>query len=138
MPALIQFASGAPGIKYHLDRRYLSIGRDTGENDISLPCAFVSKHHAVIEVVEEAEGYAFYLQDLNSTNHTYVNDREINRVQLQDGDIIRIGKNTLKFDARGELPKLDPIVLDYETPDSGQYQAKTWNFSRRLRLISTD
>jgi len=138
MPALIQFASGAPGIKYQLDRRYLSIGRDTAENDISLPCAFVSKHHAVIEVVEEEEGHVFYLQDLNSTNHTYVNDREISRVQLQDGDIIRIGKNTLKFDARGEVPKLDPIVLDYASPASGQYQAKTWNFSRRLRLISSD
>jgi len=138
MPALIQFASGAPGIKYHLDRRYLSIGRDTAENDISLPCAFVSKHHAVIEVVEEEDGHVFYLQDLNSTNHTYVNDREISRVQLQDGDIIRIGKNTLKFDVRGDVPKLDPIILDYESPASGQYQAKTWNFSRRLRLISSE
>jgi pSer/pThr/pTyr-binding forkhead associated (FHA) protein len=138
MPALIQFASGAPGIKYQLDRRYLSIGRDTADNDISLPCAFVSKHHAIIEVVEEEEGYAFYLQDLNSTNHTFVNDREISRVQLQDGDIIRIGKNTLKFDTRGALPKLDPIVLDYEASPAGQSQSKTWNFSRRLRLISAE
>ena len=138
MPALIQFASGAPGIKYQLDRRYLSIGRDTAENDISLPCAFVSKHHAVIEVVEMEEGYAFFLQDLNSTNHTYVNDREVSRVQLEDGDIIRIGKNTLKFDVRGELPELAPINLDYETPPADQSQSKTWNFSRRLRLISAD
>jgi len=138
MPALIQFASGAPGIKYQLDRRYLSIGRDTAENDISLPCAFVSKHHAVIEVVAAEDGCAFYLQDLNSTNHTYVNDRQITRVQLHDGDIIRIGKNTLKFDGRGAVPELDAVELEFEPPASGQLEAKTWNFSRRLRLISTE
>ena len=111
MPALIQFASGAPGIKYQLDKRYLSLGRGSKENDICLPCAFVSKHHAVVEIVEsDAGSYEYYLQDLNSTNHTYVNDQMITRVQLQHGDVIRIGKNTLKFDARGEIPVLDAVA----------------------------
>ena len=141
MPALIQFASGAPGIKYQVDKRYLSIGRGTKENDICLPCAFVSKHHAVIEVAESDSsegGYDFFLQDLNSTNHTYVNDQPITRVQLQHGDVIRIGKNTLKFDASGKLPILDAIELDFELPVSDKSQSKTWNFSRRLRLIETE
>lgn len=138
MPALIQFASGAPGIKYQLDKRYLSIGRGSAENDICLPCAFVSKHHAVIEVAESDSGYDFFLQDLNSTNHTYVNDQRITRVLLKDGDVIRIGKNTLKFDASGKLPMLDALELDFELPSASQSQSKTWNFSRRLRLISAE
>jgi len=138
MPALIQFARGAPGIKYQLDQRYLSIGRDMSENDICLPCAFVSKHHAVIEISENEDGYAFYLQDLNSTNHTYVNNRAITRIRLEDGDVIRIGKNTFKFDASGALPLLDAVELDFELPSSGETPSKTWNFSRRLRLISTE
>lgn len=138
MPALIQFASGAPGIKYRIEQRYLSIGRDTAENDICLPCAFVSKYHAFIEIVEEEEGYAFYLQDLNSTNHTYVNDCVISRTRLQDGDTIRIGKNSFKFDASGALPVLDAVELDFELPDPNQSSSRTWNFSRRLRLISTE
>jgi pSer/pThr/pTyr-binding forkhead associated (FHA) protein len=141
MPALIQFASGAPGIKYQLDKRYISIGRGRAENDICLHCAFVSKHHAVIEIVESdgpAGGYEFYLQDLNSTNRTYVNDQPIERVRLKDGDAIRIGKNTLKFDASGALPLLDALELDFELPATSQTQSKTWNFSRRLRLISTE
>lgn len=140
MPALIQFAKGAPGIKYQLDQRYLSIGRDMNENDICLPCAFVSKHHAVIEITEDEDGYAFYLQDLNSTNHTYVNDRAITRARLNDGDMIRIGKNSFKFDASGALPMLDVVELDFELPQSGenQNQSRTWNFSRRLRLIATE
>ena len=141
MPALIQFASGAPGIKYQLDKRYLSIGRGSAENDICLPCAFVSKHHAIIELVEcetADGGIEIYLQDLNSTNHTYVNDQPITRTQLLHGDVIRIGKNTLKFDAHGEVPELDAIELDFELPSASESQARTWNFSRRLRLIATE
>lgn len=141
MPALIQFASGAPGIKYQLDKRFMTIGRGNAENDICLPCSFVSKHHAVIELVESEDaegGYAFYLQDLNSTNHTYVNDQAITRIQLKDGDVIRIGKNTLKFDARGEVPALNAVELDFELPHKSQNQSRTWNFSRRLRLISSE
>lgn len=141
MPALIQFASGAPGIKYQLDRRYLFIGRGSDENDVCLQCAFVSKHHAVIELVESETsegGYEIYLQDLDSTNHTYVNDQRIKRVQLMHGDVIRIGKNTLKFDARGEVPELDSIKLDFELPNAVESQSRTWNFSRRLRLIASE
>ena len=139
MPALIQFASGAPGIKYQLETRYVSIGRGRTGNDICLPCAFVSKHHAVIEVAERDEGgYDFFLQDLNSTNKTYVNDQPITRARLEHGDIIRIGKNTFKFDASGTLPLLDAVELDFELPTESQTQSKTWNFSRRLHLISGD
>lgn len=141
MAALIHLASGTPGIKYQLDKRFLGIGRSTADNDISLPCSFVSKHHAVIEIVEsedQAGVFEYYLQDLSSTNHTYVNDRQISRVLLQDGDEIRIGRNTLKFDARGEFPSLDAVQLDFEVPNNTNTQSKTWNFSRRLRLIQTE
>ena len=141
MAALIQFASGAPGIKYQLDKRYLCIGRGAAENDICLPCSYVSKHHAVIELVESEsrEGEVeYYLQDLSSTNHTYVNDQQVTRVRLKDGDVIRIGKNTLKFDARGKVPMLDAVKLDFELPVASESQSKTWNFSRRLRLIETE
>lgn len=138
MPALIQFANGAPGIKYQLDQRYLSIGRDTAENDICLTCAFVSKHHAVIEIVEEAGGYAFYLQDLESTNHTYINDCAIIRARLQDGDMIRIGKNSFKFDASGPLPMLDEVEMDVELPRAGEMPSRSWSFSRRLSLIANE
>jgi len=139
MAALIQFASGAPGIKYQLDKRFVLIGRGVKENDICLPCAFVSKHHAMIEVVEittEEGGFEYFLEDLNSTNHTYVNEEQITRVQLEDGDVIRIGKTTLKFDIHGLMPMLEPIEVDFELPTVDQ--SRTWNFSRRLRLIETE
>lgn len=139
MAALIQFASGAPGIKYDIKQRRLVIGRGTLDTDICLPCAFVSKSHAVIEVVDaliDDQAYVYYLEDLGSTNKTYVNNKPVTRVRLEDGDIIRIGKTTLKFDASGVTPVLDAIEVDFELPP--QNQSGTWNFSRRLSLLGVD
>lgn len=133
MAALIQFASGAPGIKYSLDKQALTIGRGSSGNDICLPCAFASKHHAVIEAVSSHEGggdYDFYIEDLDSTNHTYVNEKCISRVILEDGDIIRIGRTTLKYDASGKTSVLEALEIDCELPPVGQ--ERTWTFSRRL------
>lgn len=139
MAALIQFASGAPGIKYSLDARLLTIGRGSTGNDICLPCSFVSKHHATIEVIESLEnpgGYDYYLEDLGSTNKTLVNEKPIDRVKLQDGDVLRIGRTTLKFDAKGEQPYLQPLEVDLELP--AMNQSRTWKLSRRLSLLGSE
>jgi len=143
MAALIQFASGAPGIKYALDKRHTLIGRISHGNDISLPCSFVSKHHAIIMLVESMINpgtFDIYIEDLNSKNHTYVNDEPITRVKLEDGDIVRIGRNTMKYDSSGIVPELEALEVDLELPNQAgsQSQSQTWNFSRRLSLITSD
>ena len=140
MAALIQFAGGAPGIKYALEKRLVSIGRGSEGNDICLPCSFVSKHHAMIELVQDPVNpgrFDIYLEDMNSRNHTYVNEQQIDRIKLEDGDVVRIGRNTLKFDATGDMPNLEAIDVDVELPASSG-QSQTWTFSRRLSLINDD
>jgi len=139
MAALIQFASGAPGIKYSLAKRHVTIGRGTSGNDICLPCSFVSKHHARIEVVDSLTrpgGYDVYIEDLGSTNKTYVNEQAITRCKLEEGDVVRIGRNTMKFDGSDDLLNLEPLEVDLELPRSDQSQ--TWNFSRRLSIMETE
>ncbi len=139
MAALIQFASGAPGIKYRLDKRIFSIGRNTADNDISVPCAFVSKRHAIIEATENimGDGFDFYLEDLGSTNHTYVNDALVQRVKLRSGDIIRIGKTNFKFDGTLDQQALEAMHIQIEAPAASS-QSSTFNFSRRLRTLGVD
>jgi pSer/pThr/pTyr-binding forkhead associated (FHA) protein len=139
MAALIQFASGAPGIKYRLDKRMFSIGRNSADNDISLPCAFVSKRHALIEIVENimGDGYDFFLEDLGSTNHTYVNDTLVQRVKLRNGDVIRIGKTNFKFDGTLDQQSLEALHVQIEEPAASS-QSSTFNFSRRLRTLGVD
>jgi parallel beta-helix repeat protein len=64
------------------------------ENELALVDAQVSQHHAIIS--QEAAGYT--LQDLNSTNGTFLNGQSIAGPHiLKDGDQIRVGNTTLAF-----------------------------------------
>ena len=104
---LIQYNEDEAGIKLPIDKQQTRIGRDLS-NDISIDDDLVSKEHAILEVVmstiEEGK-LEYYLQDLDSTNHTYVNDERVSLFKLQNGDIIRIGMNNFKFvdELDGEL-----------------------------------
>ena len=72
----------------------ITIGR-SANNDILISDNFVSHHHAVIFL----RNNLYVIEDLGSRNHTYVNDRRLNgRAYLKDGDLIRIGFLTLRFE----------------------------------------
>jgi len=99
MAMLIQYTPDGAGIKLVLAKQRITIGRDSG-NDISIDDDLVSKLHAVLEAVPVADGEGrveYYLQDQDSTNHTYVNDERIRLCKLQNGDMIRIGMNNFRF-----------------------------------------
>jgi pSer/pThr/pTyr-binding forkhead associated (FHA) protein len=69
-----------------------TIGRKS-DNDLCLEDGAVSGHHARIVKVQEV----LFLEDLASTNGTFVNEQKIDRRQLQDADSIRIGTHRLIF-----------------------------------------
>ena len=99
MAMLIQYNEDEAGIRLPIDKQQMRIGRDTS-NDISIDDDLVSKEHAILEVVmstTEEGKIEYYLQDLKSTNHTFVNDELVTLHKLQNGDIIRIGMNNFKF-----------------------------------------
>lgn len=84
----------------------MRIGRGP-DNEIIIEDDAVSAQHALI-VVEPAPGgedkNIFIIEDLDSTNHTYVNNKEIKSHTLSDGDIIRVGTTRLKFSSREYIP----------------------------------
>ena len=114
MALLIQFTENGAGIKLSIEKQRTTIGRDAS-NDISLDDELVSKEHAVLEVISTKEKVEFLLQDLKSTNHTFVNDAPINLHKLKDGDAVRIGMSDFRFISQ------DPDSLD-ETAEL----YKTW------------
>ena len=61
--------------------------------DICVDDSTCSRQHA--RIVEREGTYA--LTDLGSTNHTFVNSRQVRSVQLRDGDKIQVGGSVLKF-----------------------------------------
>ena len=72
----------------------VTIGR-LPDNTIAIDSPAVSGHHACASL----EGEHFVLEDLESTNGTFVNDRRVTRHTLQDGDVVQIGDHILVFDA---------------------------------------
>ena len=70
----------------------ISIGR-LPDNTIVIDNPAVSARHARVY----REGHQYVLEDLKSTNGTFVNDRPIARHTLLEGDIVLVGKHTLVF-----------------------------------------
>ena len=73
----------------------ITIGRDR-DNDIPLNDALVSRHHAVIQKIKDA----YFIQDLGSTNGTFVNGKRVpdgKYIRLERTDKIKIGKNELSL-----------------------------------------
>ena len=82
---------GETGIVQLLGRR-TTIGR-TPDNDIRIDAEFISRHHAVVLLY----GTKTVIEDLNSTNGTFVNAERINRRTLKEGDIVTLGKSEFRY-----------------------------------------
>lgn len=72
-------------------------------NSIVIDNPAVSGEHA--RIILEEGGYS--IEDMASTNGTFVNDKRVDRHPLQDGDRIRIGKHVLVY-ADGEVAPDQP------------------------------
>lgn len=84
--------------KVDLDNDRILIGR-SNKAAIRVADGTVSARHAVVEgkINDETGVTEYYIQDLNSTNGTFVMGRRIRRSQLHDGDVVKVGWNTFKF-----------------------------------------
>ena len=76
----------------------MTVGRSSACN-IRIADAGVSSKHAKIW----CEDGQYFLMDLGSTNGTFVNDKDVDREQLSDGDLIMFGMTKASF--VGEKPK---------------------------------
>lgn len=70
----------------------LTIGRD--ENlEIPVQDESVSRRHCTLSFKDKT----WYLEDLSSTNGTYVGGHLVDRAPLRDGDLIKVGSSIYKF-----------------------------------------
>ena len=92
MAKLVLSLSGVLQGEYELDRERLMVGRKP-DSDIPIDNLSVSgKHAMVITILDDS-----FIEDLGSTNGTYVNGKLIKKHALKDGDIISIGKHELRY-----------------------------------------
>jgi predicted component of type VI protein secretion system len=83
-------------------------------NDIVIDNLAVSGEHAVIHMGADE----VLLEDLNSTNGTYVNGKAIKKQALQNGDGIEVGKYKIKFVADNAADNFDKTQLFQARPAS--------------------
>ena len=84
-----------PGTERTLDSTPVTVGR-AAENDLVLDDdEFASVKHARIEPRRDG----VWLQDLQSTNGTFVNGSKVTRpLKLSPGDVIRVGETDLRYE----------------------------------------
>ena len=92
MPKMIVSIDGVVIKEVQLTKDRTTLGRRP-YNDIVIDNLAVSGEHAVVQM---SDGQVF-LEDLNSTNGTYVNGKAVKKQLLQDGDSVEVGKYKIKF-----------------------------------------
>jgi pSer/pThr/pTyr-binding forkhead associated (FHA) protein len=92
-----------------LNKERVTIGR-APDNDIPFTGdKAVSGHHAVVITILQDS----FLEDLDSTNGTQVNGKQVAKHPLSNGDVISIGRNTLKYtgENKGEEDDFEKTMI---------------------------
>ena len=120
MPQLIATVEGVEIKHVFLTRDKTTLGRkDT--NDIVLDNLVVSSRHCVFELKGLAD---VFIEDVGSTNGTFVNNKRIQRQQLQDGDVIAIGNFRIQYlSASGDSGFGQTTAFDTQSLGTGQLHA---------------
>lgn len=121
---LVQVSGPKAGKEHELSRRRVTIG-SADECDVVVQDATVSGEHFVI--VRDDQSYL--LQDLGSTNGTYLDNSRIKEAYLRPGAVVRAGDMFFRFEPVYERIDLVPA----ETPEFGNLLGTSY----RMREIFT-
>lgn len=80
------------GKRAALGQGNFEIGRSS-RSDLPIDQESISRHHARISY----DGQRHVIEDLGSTNGTFVNDAKVGRQALKDGDQVKVGRSILKY-----------------------------------------
>jgi hypothetical protein len=116
MPQLIASVEGVEIKHVYLQKDRTTLGRHP-DNDIVFDNMVVSGHHCIFDLRGLAD---VFIEDLRSTNGTYINGQMVKRQQLHDGEVIAIGNFRIQFLTASERPsgfsetaamKFDPLGM---------------------------
>ncbi len=97
MPCLQVIHGANPGKIFLIDQETTVMGRGSS-CDIQLDETGISRNHARLTKVSESD---YLLEDLQSTNGTFIDGQQVTQSKLRDGDQIMMGELlTLKFDRK--------------------------------------
>ena len=92
MPKMIVSIDGVVIKEFQITKERTTLGRRP-YNDIVIDNLAVSGEHAVLTAAQND----VFIEDLNSTNGTYINGKAVKKQLLQTNDVVEIGKYRIKF-----------------------------------------
>jgi pSer/pThr/pTyr-binding forkhead associated (FHA) protein len=114
MPKMIVSIDGVVIREVQVTKDRTSVGRRP-YNDLVIDNLAVSGEHAVLQM----SGNEVYLEDLNSTNGTFVNGKAVKKQLLFDNDTVEIGKYKIKYVNENSTASAAGASLDIERTVSG-------------------
>jgi len=126
MARLILSLDGQTLAEYNMTKERYTVGR-LPDNDIRIDNAAVSGHHSlIINILNDS-----FLEDLNSTNGTYVNGKLIKKHALQHGDVITVGHHQLRYvDDQAQQAPEDEFEKTMVIQPSGQMEKQVAQAAR--------
>ena len=120
--------------EYNMNKERYTIGR-LPDNDIRIDNSAVSGHHSlIINILNDS-----FLEDLNSTNGTYVNGKLIKKHALQHGDVVTVGHHQLRFveddEAQDEFEKT-MVIQPSSRPAAEKMQRRQGRARKRCPPMS--
>jgi pSer/pThr/pTyr-binding forkhead associated (FHA) protein len=106
MPKMIVSIDGVVIKEVQLTKDRTTLGRRP-YNDIVIDNLAVSGEHAVLQMMAND----VYLEDLNSTNGTYVNGKAVKKQLLQNNDTVEIGKYKIKYINEAANPGYEKTMI---------------------------
>jgi pSer/pThr/pTyr-binding forkhead associated (FHA) protein len=104
MARLILSLGGQVMAEFNMTKERYTIGR-LPDNDVRIDNPAVSGHHSlIINILNDS-----FLEDLSSTNGTYVNGKLIKKHALQHGNVVTIGHHQLRY--------VEPVAEEEEQDD---------------------
>ncbi len=106
MATLILSFNGVKQKTFELNKDELTIGRKP-DNDIHIDNLAVSGRHAkILTILNDS-----FIEDLDSTNGTFINGEKITKHALKNGDVILIGKHTLTYECEEDDSDFEKTMI---------------------------
>ena len=106
MPKLIVSIDGVVIKEVTLTKDRTSLGRRP-YNDVVIDNLAISGEHAAVHL----HGEEVEIEDLGSTNGTFLNGQPIKRQRLHNGDVVDIGKYKIRFVHEGQQPSFEKTMI---------------------------
>ena len=132
MPKMVVSIDGVVIKEVQLTKERTTLGRRP-YNDLVIDNLAVSGEHAAFVL----QGDTTLVEDLNSTNGTYLNGKAVRRQALAHGDTVEIGKYKIRFVAEGQdLANAAPGASQAAIPAAAAHAAQSDEPTASIEVLS--